>query len=96
MFFFMFFSLSRSTCHSTLDTRPFSRDYFIRPREHFGRNCQADLFRVTVPQSKIANPKLLLTSNFHRDRDRKPRSFSFFALDDDIAAHEIREFLDDG
>src|SRR5947208_1978904 len=44
IFFFMWFSLSRSTCHSTLDTRPFSLDHLIRPHQYIGRNGQADLF----------------------------------------------------
>src|SRR5262245_45923460 len=44
-FLFMVISMSRSTCYSTLDTRPFSLDYPIRPREHFWRNCQTNLFR---------------------------------------------------
>ena len=39
IFLFMSFSRSRSTCHSTLDTRPFLLDHFIRPREKVGRKC---------------------------------------------------------
>ena len=39
----MSFSLSRCTCHSTLDTRPFSLDHLVRPRQHVRRNRQADL-----------------------------------------------------
>ena len=42
-FFLHAFSLPRSTCHSTLDTRPFSLDHPIRPRQHLRRNRQADL-----------------------------------------------------
>ena len=34
IFFFMSFSLSRSTCHSTHDTHPFSLDHLIRPEQH--------------------------------------------------------------
>src|SRR5215510_14838180 len=45
IFFFMYFSLPLATRHSPLDTRPFSLDYPIRPREHFWRNCQTNLFR---------------------------------------------------
>src|SRR5262245_57599315 len=41
--FFMCFSLSRSTCHSTLDTRPFLLDHLIRSYQHIRRNRQADL-----------------------------------------------------
>ena len=42
IFLFMFFS-ALSTCHSTLDTRPFSLDQPIRPGKQLGRNRQADL-----------------------------------------------------
>src|SRR5215472_13278416 len=38
----MFFS-ALSTRHSTLDTRPFSFDHPVRPRQHVRRNRQADL-----------------------------------------------------
>src|SRR5688572_960002 len=37
-----------------------------------------------------------LNLQFHRQGDRELRSFAFFALDDDLAAHEIDEFFDDG
>ena len=43
-YFFICFSLSRSTFHSTLDTRPFSLDNLIRPRKQFGWNYQTNLF----------------------------------------------------
>ena len=39
----MSFSLSRSTRYSTLDTRPFSLDHFVRSHQHIRRNGQADL-----------------------------------------------------
>src|SRR4029453_4277449 len=42
-FFFICFSLSRSTRHSTLDTRPFSFDQPIRSGEHLRRNRKPDL-----------------------------------------------------
>ena len=40
----VFLSVS-STRHSTLDTRSFSLDHLIRPRQHVGWNRQANLFR---------------------------------------------------
>ena len=43
IFFFMSFSLSRSTCHSTLDTRPSSLDHLISPVQHRLWNRQSDL-----------------------------------------------------
>ena len=33
----------RSSCHSSLDTRPFSFDHLVRSRQHIRRNRQADL-----------------------------------------------------
>ena len=53
IFFFMSLSLSRSTRYSTLDTRPFSLDHLIRPREHFRRNGQADLLRCFQVDHKL-------------------------------------------
>src|SRR4029450_5270885 len=41
--FVMSFSLSRSPCHSTLDSRPFSLEHFIRPVQHRLRDRQAYL-----------------------------------------------------
>src|SRR5215467_2285944 len=35
--------MSPSTCHSTMDTRPFSLDHFIRSGEHLRWNRQANL-----------------------------------------------------
>ena len=43
IFFFICFSLPRSTCHSTPDPRPFSLDHLVRSRQHVGRNREADL-----------------------------------------------------
>src|SRR6266542_3995536 len=39
------------------------------------------------------NPKSLRASKLHRQRDRELRSFAFFALHDDLAAHEINKLL---
>src|SRR4029453_13212966 len=50
---FMAFSLSRSTCHSTRDTRSFSLDHLIRAREKLRRKCQSDLFRCLQVDHKL-------------------------------------------
>src|SRR5262245_18478004 len=44
IFLFMYFFSPRSTCHSILDTCPFSLDDLVRPRQELGEKCQADLF----------------------------------------------------
>jgi hypothetical protein len=40
IFLLMFFS---ALYHSTLRIRPFSFDHPVRPRQHIGRNSEADL-----------------------------------------------------
>src|SRR4030095_16030233 len=40
---FFFMSFSRSTCHSTLATRPFSLDHLVRSRQHIRWDHKADL-----------------------------------------------------
>ena len=39
----MSFWVSRSTSHSTLDTRPFLLDHRVRPRQHVRRNRETNL-----------------------------------------------------
>src|SRR5262249_25102546 len=61
IFVFMCFFL----LHLTLDTRPFSLDHLIRPREKLRRKCQANLFcRLEV------NDKFKLGRLLHRQISR--------------------------
>src|SRR5262249_42097675 len=58
-FFFMAFSMPRSTCPSTLDTRPFSFDHPVRPRQHIRWNRQADQLRCLQIDDELKLLRLL-------------------------------------
>src|SRR5215813_4675281 len=58
-FFFMAFSMPRSTCPSTLDTRPFSFDHPVRPRQHIRWNRQADQLRCFQIDDELKLLRLL-------------------------------------
>src|SRR4030095_714765 len=59
IFFFICFSLSRSTCHSTLDSRPFSLDDSVCSRQNIGRNRQADLLSGLKIDDELELDRLL-------------------------------------
>ena len=59
IFILMSFSLSRSTCHSTLDTRPVSFDHLVRPVQHGLRNRHTDLLRGFKIEHQLKLRRLL-------------------------------------